>query len=244
MFFLPYQIFSFLFAAVDLQRKWKSLRDSFRRELTKTKTVKSGSAADGRKEYIYFQQLSFLLPICETRPSQATQQIEGACNFVAEDSNQELAAPSRPAQISRKRKSTISNDDLLIHNLAKKLEMKTNEPEDADKFFLLSLLPHLKVIPDDMKLEVQGEFIAVLSRYKQRAALARQQYLPAPTQAFPGPSSATFPQVPSLPNYTRPLVSPTLQQIETDHISTSASASQVASPSSDTSSIYEDYFTL
>ncbi|XP_026727727.1 uncharacterized protein LOC113493894, partial [Trichoplusia ni] len=44
--------------AATLQRKWKSLRDSFNREIGKQN--KSGSGASGRKEYIYFKQLSFL----------------------------------------------------------------------------------------------------------------------------------------------------------------------------------------
>ncbi|XP_063612967.1 uncharacterized protein LOC134786343 [Penaeus indicus] len=58
--------------ATDLQRKWKSLRDSYRRELTLSKKEKLGSSAgSGRKEYMYFKQLSFLQEICATKPNAA-----------------------------------------------------------------------------------------------------------------------------------------------------------------------------
>lgn len=44
----------------NLQRKWKSLRNSFAREQAKRKTLKSGSGTKSWKTYVYFNQLSFL----------------------------------------------------------------------------------------------------------------------------------------------------------------------------------------
>ncbi|XP_005108692.1 uncharacterized protein LOC101863378 [Aplysia californica] len=181
-------------AAVELQRKWKSLRNSFRRELAISKKLKSGSAADtGRKEYMYFQKLSFLLPICHDTKSQTEGASDSDC-CAQQDSNPEIAAgPSRPVHQTRKRKSTSSSssssEDLLLQTLAKNIERKIKGPEDADRHFLLSLLPHFKSISDNMKLELQGEFLAVLSKYRQRTVSARQQFSPTPTEVS-DPSSA------------------------------------------------------
>lgn len=44
----------------NLQRKWKSLRNSFAREQAKRKTLKSGLGSKSWKTYVYFNQLSFL----------------------------------------------------------------------------------------------------------------------------------------------------------------------------------------
>ncbi|XP_046684468.1 uncharacterized protein LOC124370191 [Homalodisca vitripennis] len=43
-----------------LQKRWKSLRDNFARELRKRKTKKSGSGASNSTPYIYFSRLKYL----------------------------------------------------------------------------------------------------------------------------------------------------------------------------------------
>ncbi|CAG9129835.1 unnamed protein product [Plutella xylostella] len=67
-------------AASQLQRKWKSLRDCFKREHSKQMSVKSGSASSSRKPYIYYQQLSFLKNLADTRrdPSPLPNEVHDA----------------------------------------------------------------------------------------------------------------------------------------------------------------------
>lgn len=99
--------FSPFLPAVDLQRKWKSFRNSFRRELTKVWKAKATSTAEtGRKKYMYFRQLFFLLPICEATQLQQ-QQEEVDREGPAEGRN-----PGDESQVSpranRKRKAPLS----------------------------------------------------------------------------------------------------------------------------------------
>jgi hypothetical protein len=47
----------FFFSASNFQRRWKSLRDSYTKELAKEK---SGSGASGRRQYVFFEPLRFL----------------------------------------------------------------------------------------------------------------------------------------------------------------------------------------
>lgn len=206
---------------MDLQRRWKSLRDSFRRELAKVKKAKSGSAAEtGRKEYIYFKQLSFLLPICETK-SQEEEATQGPVEERNTEDENQLPDPPPPAHQktkrktptseeqllfqtmvkNKKRKTPASEEQLLFQTLVKNLERKANEkePDDPDKHFLLGLLPHFKSLPEDSKLEVKGEIINILKRYKQHATFANRQFLPAPTHFFPGPTSSVIPAPHSVP---------------------------------------------
>ena len=51
----------------EIQRKWRNIRDNFRKELQLQKMVTSGQGARKRRKYIYFDQLLFLLPIMKQR---------------------------------------------------------------------------------------------------------------------------------------------------------------------------------
>lgn len=158
------------FPAVEMQRKWKSFRDSFRRELAKTKQTKSGSGADtGRKQYIYFKQLMFLLPICETKPQQEGEEAQGSNTEV-----ESITPQSTRLGQKRKKISVATEEHLLIQKIAKNMENKAKETEkdDPDRHFLLSLLPHFKSLREDTKLEVQGQFISILQQYKRRESFS------------------------------------------------------------------------
>ncbi|CAM4611318.1 unnamed protein product [Leuciscus chuanchicus] len=54
----------------ECRKKWKNLRDAYRREVNKTKEQKrSGSAAEGHKPWKYSAIMGFLNPFMEARPS-------------------------------------------------------------------------------------------------------------------------------------------------------------------------------
>lgn len=160
------------------------MRDSFRRELATVKKEKSGSAQEsGRKEYIYFKQLSFLLPICKTRPHEK----EASEDPTEGRNTEEESQPLGPSTHQKKRKKPLpSDEEVLFQALAK----KANAPDDPEKQFLLSLLPDFKNIPESAKLDVKVEFMNILKRYKQHPTLANQQYFPPPHNFFPCPSSS------------------------------------------------------
>lgn len=283
---------------MDLQRKWKSFRDSFRRELAKVKKAKSISAAEtGRKEYMYFKQLFFLLPICETK-HQEEGSFEGPAEGKgAEDQDQSSPPPPLqdgkrkppaseeqlpqtssaqtakrrareppPLSARQKRRKTVASEGQLLRALAKSMERKAKgkELDDPDRHFLLSLLPHLKNIPEEVKLSVKGEFINILKRFRQQAAFSGRLYPPnhlcpsgLPSQSFPlqhntGPSSAE-PQQTLIPNiqcsHTNPQHStstgaPALTRLQPIRTPTpdSPAVSEAISPRSDGSSICDDYF--
>lgn len=51
-----------------LQKRWKSIRSCYAREVKRQKNFKSGSGATNRKsEYIYFKQLQFLQKVVAIR---------------------------------------------------------------------------------------------------------------------------------------------------------------------------------
>ncbi|KAL4714236.1 hypothetical protein ACJJTC_009588 [Scirpophaga incertulas] len=142
-----------------LQRKWKSLRDSFNREKAKKKNVASGSAATSSKEYIYFNQLSFLNSLKEVSPPTDVTS-EGATN------DAERPHPKINRNINIKRAEKSEND--ILRTLSEKLKRKhdqISDQHDPDKQFLMSLLPHVKKIDENCKLDFQSEILQLIKRY-------------------------------------------------------------------------------
>ncbi|XP_063592035.1 uncharacterized protein LOC134769279 isoform X2 [Penaeus indicus] len=149
-------------SATDLQRKWKSLRDSYRRELTLSKKEKSGSGAGrGRKEYLYFKQLSFLQEICATKPN-AAESVEDTT--VQGDERENPGEPAPSTSNVKRKKSTVQSDEKII---LKALAKKVSVPHDHDTNFLLGLVPDFKSIPESVKFDAKLEIMNVIKRYKQ-----------------------------------------------------------------------------
>lgn len=178
------------------------------------------------------------MPVCEPSP-QEEQTSEGP----VEERNKvtENQVPNPPIHHQKKKKKTsASEEQILLQTLARNIEKKANVPDDADRHFLLSLLPHLKSLPENVKLDVMGEFISILKRYNQQAALDNHKFPPPPTNFFPGPvSSETMtPHYFPLNTKSSGWIETQYQPIRTDSVSPeSAAGSQAVSPLSDSSSI-------
>lgn len=154
---------TFFVSAAQLQRKWKSLRDSYNRERNKLKNIKSGSGASGRKEYIYFKQLSFLSVLAETRPESrdGEQEPENMSSSV------EPRTPVDRKGNTKKFKPMSSVDKAeieLLNNISKKME--DQHDNDSDRSFLLSLLSDFKGIKEDFKLDLKMEMLSLIKKYK------------------------------------------------------------------------------
>jgi hypothetical protein len=58
-----------LFSGVQLQKKWKNIRDYYFREIRRLKNVRSGEGAPEKSAYIYYDQLQFLKVVTESGPT-------------------------------------------------------------------------------------------------------------------------------------------------------------------------------
>ncbi|CAG4936439.1 unnamed protein product [Parnassius apollo] len=145
-----------------LQKKWKVLRDGFRRYVNKTKKIKSGSGAIKLRQYVYYHQLSFLLPLTEEKA--------GTEDSLENESTEDAVTEEKIPQRGRKRTST-SKEDNLITQLAINLNKKYNETTfddktDDDKLFLMALHGDFKKISDDYKLDAKTDILKVIKKYK------------------------------------------------------------------------------
>lgn len=85
----------------------------------------------------------------------------------------------------------IQQEQELLATISQQLKSNTPQShlEDADRNFLMSLLPHMKQIPDDDKLDAQSELLMVLKRYKPRPVQHSGYF----TQSRPYPTPARQP---------------------------------------------------
>lgn len=126
------------------------MRTCFSRELKAQKSVKSGQAAPKRRQYVYFERLLFLIPCMESRPTEGS--IESS------ESNQDDAILTQPqSHPQRKRRTKQSDyDDQILKAL------QSNEDDDTN--YCLSLVPFMKELTSDEKLEVR---IRILQTFKE-----------------------------------------------------------------------------
>ena len=97
--------------------------------------------------------------MAETRPE--SQDVE---------QEQDPSSPATPtvrteARKKRKTTSTVEQAELeLLNNINKKMNHQNDD--DSDRSFLLSLLPDLKNIHEDFKLDLKTEMMVLLKKYK------------------------------------------------------------------------------
>src|SRR5258705_6707353 len=160
-------------AGKQLHRRWKSLRDCYGRELQKQKSERSGSAASSRKQYIYFEQLRFLEPVC--CPTETNIEDDGGGVMVDQLDEQDHREseyivdhpPLPPAKRSRKKKN---DDDELIQVLKQKVAQQGNESfpaGDHDALFMMSLVPEIKKVPENQRLLLKTQFMNTTIRAQE-----------------------------------------------------------------------------
>lgn len=132
--------------------------------IKKNNEQKSGSSASKHRQYLYFNNLSFLKPISERK------QTESSMNNTFQNVDKQLNSSDESRKVTKKRKSTksIDNENELIKQLSHRLSNRMSKPYeqldniDSDKHFLLSLYNRFKAIDNNLKLQAQIEIMNVI----------------------------------------------------------------------------------
>ncbi|XP_050307539.1 uncharacterized protein LOC126744224 [Anthonomus grandis grandis] len=140
----------------ELQKKWKNIKDRFIKDLKGDS--KSGSAASKKKKYVFFDMLQFLVP----------QILDSSENTEGNEDGSEEARPAphfnqraaMPNTISRKKASF--EDKLLI--LLENRQPPQPLEDDDDLNFFKSLLPMVKTLNPQQKINLRVEILQVLQR--------------------------------------------------------------------------------
>lgn len=163
-----------IFLGKYIQRKWKSLRDSFIREINlQEKESRSGCGGSNRKKYIYFEQLQFLIHRSTNKRNITLTDDDGSKfhphrDAVATAAENKDAVFDRAKKLSKKRKKlTLANVELKQRT--EQISQKEDEVErsDEEQLFLLSLVTEMKKIPEDHRLDARCEIILVIKKWQR-----------------------------------------------------------------------------
>ncbi|XP_045770013.1 uncharacterized protein LOC123870686 [Maniola jurtina] len=146
---------------LQLQRKWRSLRDAYNRELRARRQTPRGN----RRVYIYFKRMSFL------------GGFEGTISDDDDDANEIIFAnpnsedplfpvqtkPSAKVKRKRRKKSMSSDDDHHQEEMEMPVfPMEVPDENDSDKLFLMSFLPEMKQLPANVKMWARAQIANVM----------------------------------------------------------------------------------
>lgn len=160
-----------MFSVIDLQKKWKSIKDAYKRDKGKNNNCSSGSGAKPRRPYIYSNLLTFLDPLYEIRsPSQNDDAALG------HDKDCDFQKPHSPKKSKKTPKHEDPQDKLYEALTANLKESKANNTilsENPDILFLVSLAKDFSAIKEEFKLEAKADMINLIRKYKNMGQSSR-----------------------------------------------------------------------
>ncbi|GAB6020127.1 hypothetical protein CHUAL_002856 [Chamberlinius hualienensis] len=136
---------------LTLHKRWTSLRSCFRREINVQK--KLGQNVRKRRKYIYYEQLLFLLPTMENESTETDYDDNDEINKVVEE-QVIITSPRRKIQ-PRTKLQLSEEDESLVNTNLQLIEA------DEDTNFALSIVPSLRELSPDDKLEAKIEILKV-----------------------------------------------------------------------------------
>ncbi|XP_072946843.1 uncharacterized protein [Epargyreus clarus] len=158
---------------VDLQKKWKHLRDYYVRERRKESDGRSGSAPKKRRTP-YLEMLRFLDVIKEMRPT--TSNTEDKFDDTSEEENELQESGSESSSSNSKSASRKVQDMRLFQRSLIKSMDKSAQDDDSDKQFLLSLLPQMKKMSEEQNFDFRLDIMNLVKKYRFETTSTVQQY--------------------------------------------------------------------
>ncbi|XP_038222225.1 uncharacterized protein LOC119839876 [Zerene cesonia] len=161
----------------DMQKRWKSLRTCFTRELAiqrKERFKEENSIpVKKRKKYSYFDSMSFLLgdnpEQFELRESEDSSdpldaRYEGDIEYSFNDGHTETMNITNIVPESYEMPVYEKNEEFETKVLNTIKGMKKSDDDDDDKQFMMSLVPMFRKLTDKQKIEARIEMLKVVQR--------------------------------------------------------------------------------
>ncbi|CAF4871121.1 unnamed protein product [Pieris macdunnoughi] len=129
---------------LQLQKKWKSIRDCFHKYVTNPRRT--------RKPYVYLLEAPEKDKIDQNELRRGRDDDDDVDFFVEDDvqaTNDVKVEPPPPKPITEFAFANVEGPS-------------KSDDDDPDRMFLLSLLPHIKAIPDEYRLNVKMDLMQVL----------------------------------------------------------------------------------
>ncbi|XP_041974140.1 uncharacterized protein LOC121729634 [Aricia agestis] len=143
----------------EVRKKWVNLRHCFRRDImTQIKMESEGKKK--KRKYIYYDELSFLLPFYTHNESETIYLENDAAASADSSTDVSDNEEGRKEKYSTFPEDTDDSQNPLSQDSEK-------EKESSDELFLRSLVPYVNEIPEDKKLQFRIEIIKLFLNFKQ-----------------------------------------------------------------------------
>ncbi|EFA06435.1 uncharacterized protein LOC103313528 [Tribolium castaneum] len=152
----------------EVQAKWKNLRDGYMRVRKQEIQDETTGYVKSRKKYVFYDQLSFLESTIKTPQNPNAIFLQERNEDSLDNTSQEMCDFN----------NTTARDEHLTNILQELVKMQKEEQADdkmGNKKFLLSLLPFLERLPDDVNLEVRLQMMSVLQNYSNGESFMKAQ---------------------------------------------------------------------
>ncbi|CAK1541861.1 unnamed protein product [Leptosia nina] len=172
---------------LQLQKKWRSLRDAYNREL---RSRKSGVRVH-RRVYVYFKKLKFLGGFDGVVSSDSDDEDDRTRAVPAEEKEEEGDVEEDDVKTelfeevwvkpkTRNRRSKRPSSALTPERAAApSFSGESADEGDSDRLFLLSFLPEIKPLPPNIKMWVRAQIASVMEE-----AVAAHMSDTQPTASF------------------------------------------------------------
>ncbi|XP_046971857.1 uncharacterized protein LOC124538732 [Vanessa cardui] len=144
----------------DLTKKWRNLRDTFKRQLATEKKIREGYNIK-KKTYVYFKHMLFLLPHVSYSENEASDP-------VLEPKLNEYFNKREKRKASLKDKERIKRRKIVTATPSPSVQQ---EEIDEDRHFLMSLVPSFKKMSDDEKLSAKVRILKVIKDIRKKSNL-------------------------------------------------------------------------
>ncbi|KAG0711362.1 hypothetical protein GWK47_002328 [Chionoecetes opilio] len=145
----------------ELQARWKNIRDAFAKDCKKLKSKpKLECGARKPRCYIFADQLSFLRKVIETKETTASLPSTIATEEVKKKVARHRAAVQPEASLEPMKKK-ISLEEKIVRFME-----HHEEENDPDKAFFMSVLPSVRSLNEDQKIEFRLQVLTTLQNIK------------------------------------------------------------------------------
>lgn len=145
-------------------KKWRNLRDTFKRQIETEKKIREGHNIK-KKTYVYFRHMLYLLPHMSTSGDAASDPVvEPKLNEYFKRSTKRTSSDKQQDR-KFKRKKRLEKHMPIKSVTIPEMPSRSTDIEnliDEDKHFLMSLVPSLKRMNDDEKLEAKLKILKVI----------------------------------------------------------------------------------
>ncbi|XP_040197231.1 uncharacterized protein LOC120933394 [Rana temporaria] len=184
-----------------VKKRWKALRDNFKRELLKQQQTKSGSGSKKGRIYCHYLELEFLKPVMEERQTEnnftsdsedeVISQTHGSTSqenhqFEEDVDLDDRETPLPPRKNTMRSKNNKKRDTQDFIDVVKNL-IETNKAENNEiTSFTKSLAPHITEVRKDLQCDLMIDILKIIKDYQIKSNCAPAVHShPMPNQSQP-----------------------------------------------------------